>query len=219
MLNQPSWAEVMGLLRDDALRAFRIDIETDSTIEPDDQDEKRRRIEFIQAVGEYVSRSMPALQLAPAMTPVIAEGLKFLVRGFRVGREMEETIDKALDQLQAGGTAQPQPGKTPAADPQADRLKAQASMTSAQAKAQDAGTRRFEAQTDRLRAQAEAQIGGARVQAENDRTNADRSAEVAMHQDQLRADLQQAILSGMGRRLARESDPARPADPAGQGAA
>src|SRR6185503_14850778 len=81
LLAQPTWAEVMGLLRDDALRAFRIDIETDSTIEPDDQDEKRRRIEFIQAVGEYVAKSMPALQLAPAMTPVIAEGLKFLVRG------------------------------------------------------------------------------------------------------------------------------------------
>ena len=46
--------------------------------------------------------------------------------------------------------------------------------------------------------------------------NADRSAEVAMHQDQLRAELQQAILSGVGRRFARETDPARPLDPAAE---
>ena len=80
-------------------------------------------------------------------------------------------------------------------------------MTSAQAKAQDAGTRRFEADTDRFRAQAEAHLEGARVQAENDRTNLDRSAELGMHQHQLRADLQQAIITGVGRRLARDTDP------------
>ena len=214
LLGQPSWAEVMDLLRDNTLRAFRIDIETDSTIEPDDQDEKQRRIEFIQAVGAYVAKSMPALQLAPAMTPVIAEGLKFLVRGFRVGREMEEVIDKALADLQAGGLPAPQGaagrGADPARDPQADRLKAQAAMTSAGAKAQDAGTRRFEAETDRFRAQAEARTDSARVQAENDRTDADRSAEVAMHQDQLKADLQQAVLSGVSRRFMRDTDPAQP---------
>ena len=216
MLDQPSWAEVMGLLRDNTLRAFRIDIETDSTIEPDDQDEKQRRIEFIQAVGEYVAKSMPALQLAPAMTPVIAEGLKFLVRGFRVGREMEEVIDKALGELQAGGLASPPPvasGQAPPPDPRVEQVKAGAAMTSAQAKAQDAGTRRFSAQTDRFRAQAEALLNGARVQAENLRTTADRSAELAMHQDQLRAELQHAMLTGIGRRFAREADPEAPLDP------
>ena len=217
LLDQPSWAEVMQLLRDNTMRAFRIDIETDSTIEPDDQDEKMRRIEFIQAVGEYVSRSIPALQLAPAMTPVIAEGLKFLVRGFRVGREMEETIDKALGQLQAGGlTPPPAPAKGEGQGPAADQLKAQAAMTSAQAKTQEAGARRFEAETDRFRAQAEAELNGARVQAENVRTMADRSAELTMHQDQLRSDLQQAILSGVSRRFTRETDPERPLDPGAQ---
>ncbi len=34
-----------------------------------------------------------------------------------------------------------------------------------------------------------------------------------MHQDQLRADLQQAILSGVSRRFMRETDPGRPLDP------
>ena len=106
-----------------------------------------------------------------------------------------------------------QSGKAAGPDPAVDGMKAQAAMTSAQAKIQEAGARRFEAETDRFRAQAEAQLNAARVQAENDGTHADRSAELAMHQDQLRADLQQAILSGVGRRFMRETDPARPLDP------
>jgi hypothetical protein len=214
MLAAPTWAEVMALIRDDTLRAFRIEVETDSTIEPNDQEEKQRRVEFIQAVGEYVSRSMPALQLAPAMTPVICEGLKFLVRGFRVGREMEEVIDKALDQLQAGGLAPPQPPAAGKGGPSpAEQVKAQASMTSAQAKSQDAATRQFEAQTDRFRAQAEAQLNGARIGAENLRTAAGQRTEMAMHQDQIRADLQQAVLNGVNRRFVRDMDPERPLDP------
>jgi hypothetical protein len=209
MLAAPTWAEVMALIRDHTLRTFRIEVETDSTLEPNDQQEKQRRVEFIQAVGEYVSRSMPALQLAPAMTPVICEGLKFLVRGFRVGREMEEVIDKALDQLQAGGLEPPpqppqsaltgQGGASPA-----EQVKAQASMTSAQAKANEAATRQFEAQTDRFRAQAEAHLNGARIGAENLRTAAEQRAELAMHQDQIRADLQQAVLNGVNRRFVRD---------------
>lgn len=217
MLAAPTWAEVMALIRDNTLRAFRVEVETDSTIEPNDQEEKQRRVEFIQAVGEYVSRSMPALQLAPAMTPVICEGLKFLVRGFRVGREMEEVIDQALDQLQAGGLQPPQaqaaPGKAPGRDPQAEQMKAQASMTAAQAKAQDASTRQFQAQTDRFRAQSDAQLNGARIGAENQRSADEQRAELAMHQDQIRADLQQAVLSGVARRFTRDTDPERPLDP------
>lgn len=217
MLAAPTWAEVTALIRDRTLRAFRIEVETDSTIEPNDQEEKARRVEFIQAVGEYVSRSMPALQLAPAMTPVICEGLKFLVRGFRVGREMEEVIDQAMDQLQAGGLAPPQPqaapGRAGGRDPEAEHVKAQASMTSAQAKAQDASTRQFEAETNRFRAQAEAQLNGARIGAENLRTAAEQHAEMAMHQDQIRADLQQAVLTGVNRRFIRDMDPEKPLDP------
>src|ERR1700689_2307627 len=91
-------------------------------IEPNDQQEKQRRIEFIQAVGLYLEKTLSVVQLAPEMLPVVVEGLKFLVRGFRVGREMEDVIEAALDQLQARAQGQ---GGQPQPQHQAEQMKAQ----------------------------------------------------------------------------------------------
>jgi hypothetical protein len=200
-LASPTWAEVCGLLQDNALRAFRIDIETDSTIEPQDRQEKQRRLEFVTAVGEYVGRSLPAIQLAPQLLPIIVEGLKFLVRGFRAGREMEEVIDRAMDQLvQAGGMAPPSRPKGP--DPHTELAKAQTSLM-------DAATRRMEAETHRGAAVAHARNDAARIQAENLRTSADRAAELHMHGQALRADLAAEMPQG-----APDLAPGAPARPA-----
>ena len=38
------------------------------------------RIEFVQAVGLYLEKTLSVVQLAPEMLPVVVEGLKFLVR-------------------------------------------------------------------------------------------------------------------------------------------
>ncbi|NKL57259.1 hypothetical protein [Rhizobium leguminosarum] len=48
MMQQPTIDEVVQLLRNDSIRGFQIDIETDSTIEPDEDAEKQRRMEFVQ---------------------------------------------------------------------------------------------------------------------------------------------------------------------------
>ena len=213
MLQAPSWAEVCGLLRDNTLRAFRIDVESDSTIEPDDQAEKARRIEFLEAVGSYVSKSIPSIQIMPQMLPVIAQGLLFLVRGFRVGREMEETIEKALDQLQQAQGQSQTPGPAPpqkGPGPLAEQAKAQAAGMTAQARLMDAGTRQFEAQTHRMAAQAGATTDQARIAAEDDRTAADRALDLHMQDQDLRAQLRQTVLKGVQRRFLGDMNPAVP---------
>lgn len=180
MVDDPTWAEVSGLLRDKTMRLFRIDIETDSTIEPNDQDEKMRRVEFITAVGKFLAEMLPVAQAAPNMLPVIAESLKFLVRGFRVGREMEDVIDKAMDKLQAAaGSAPPPQQGQPGPNPQVEQAKAQAATMSAQAAM---GRVQVEAQ----RVASDHQLGMAQVQAENTRTQTD--AQIAMHEAVQRAE-------------------------------
>jgi hypothetical protein len=47
---------------------------------------------------------------------VIAQGLKYLVRGFRAGREMEDVIDRAMDAAASQAAQQPQQGP-PQPDP------------------------------------------------------------------------------------------------------
>jgi hypothetical protein len=92
--------QAIGLLRDQRLRGFKIDVETDSTIYPDEQAEKAARNEFLTAVGQFMQSVVPIAQGMPALVPLLGEMLTFTVRGYRAGREMEEQIEMAVGQLQ-----------------------------------------------------------------------------------------------------------------------
>jgi hypothetical protein len=208
MMGDPTWAEVESLLRDDEMRSFRIDIETDSTIEPNDQQEKQRRVEFIGAVGQYLEKTLTVAQLSPEMMPVIIEGLKFLVRGFRVGREMEDIIDQALDALQAKAEQaqqQPQPGHDPAA-----MIKAQADQTRAQASTVSAQADMIRAHNDVAETQAGAQLEARRIQAEDIRSQADRQSEEGMHAGDLRQQLLDTVAQSIQRSFRRDLTSDRP---------
>jgi len=90
----------MQLLQNDQLRDFRIDVETDSTIQPDEQADKEARVEFLTAVGGFIQQAMPVAQAMPALLPMIGEFMRFMVRGFRAGSQLEDVIDKTVDQMQ-----------------------------------------------------------------------------------------------------------------------
>lgn len=93
--------EVVSILRDDQGRSFRIDIETDSTIQPDEDAEKQRRIEFLGAVGQFVNQTKEVAGTMPALMPVLGKALLFLVRGFRAGRELEDEIERGVEGMMA----------------------------------------------------------------------------------------------------------------------
>lgn len=93
------WPQVMELLRDDISRTFRIDIETDSTIRPDEEEEKARRVEFLEASGAFMEKAMVAAQQMPTLAPLLGEMLLFAVRGFKVGRDLEDKFETALAQI------------------------------------------------------------------------------------------------------------------------
>lgn len=86
--------EIMQLLRNDRLRGFRVDIETDSTIQPDAQEEQKNRIEFLGAVSQYVQGIGPAVQMGHIPMDVAKEFLSFGARGFKMSPQLEEAIDK-----------------------------------------------------------------------------------------------------------------------------
>jgi hypothetical protein len=120
--------EVMELLRNDRMRGFLIDIETDSTIQPDEDNEKQRRTEFVTAVGGFMKEAGQVLPAAPALAPMVSEILLFMVRGFRAGRSLEETIERAMNQL---GQQLQQPKEDPKV--QAEKARAEAIQAKAQA--------------------------------------------------------------------------------------
>ncbi|MBY5374209.1 hypothetical protein [Rhizobium leguminosarum] len=114
MMEQPTIDEVVQLLRNDSVRGFRIDIETDSTIEPDEDAEKQRRMEFVQMVGGFMQQAGAIAQQTPMLVPVMVETLLFAARGFRAGRQLENTLEQVGAQLSQSATApRPPPEPTP----------------------------------------------------------------------------------------------------------
>lgn len=107
MLANPTWEEVHALLRDDAMRCFRIDIETDSTIKMDEDAERDARIKFLTAVGGFMQQA--ATIQDPSVRPLLVKMLQFGVRGFKVGKELESAFDVLSKKVEdAADSAPPQ---------------------------------------------------------------------------------------------------------------
>lgn len=88
-----TWAEVMALLKDQKLRNFKIEIETDITIAPDEQADKEAATEFITAFGQMMAQVGPAMQEG-YLPPEVAKALTlFAARKFRASREVETALE------------------------------------------------------------------------------------------------------------------------------
>jgi hypothetical protein len=121
--------QVMDLLHDQKLRPFVLDIETDSTIQPDEDAEKQRRTEFVAAIGQFMQEFGPVVQAQPKAAPFVAELLKFAAAPYRAGRDLENAIEEFAEQISQTAGQQQQPS------PEAEAAKAQAEATQAQAQA------------------------------------------------------------------------------------
>lgn len=124
--------QVLSLLRNDPLRMFRIDIETDSTIKIDEQADKEARVEFLNTSSSFLERAIPAYQAMPALGGLLGEMLMFGIRGFKAGAELEEAFEQAIQQM---GQMPQQPQQNPEAEAKAAKMKQD--MEIAQVKAQN----------------------------------------------------------------------------------
>jgi hypothetical protein len=143
--------DVMQLLRNDTLRTFQIDIETDSTMMPDQESDKRSRIEFMEAFTSFLGNIVPMSQQMPQMLPLFGELVMFGVRGFKAGRQLEESIETAIEQMQQ--SAQQQQGQE---QPDPRQIEAQARAQKIQ---QDI-------QLDQAKTQSDIQMDQARLQSD-----------------------------------------------------
>jgi hypothetical protein len=149
--------QVMKLLKDQRLRPFVLDIETDSTIAPDENAQKQRATEFITSVGGYMGQAFPLVQAMPQSAPLVADMLKYVASQFRAGRELDTTIDEFAENMKAAA-AQPAP------NPEAD-----AAQASAQAEQQRMAMDQQKMQADMQAKQADAELKTQQAQADEQR--------------------------------------------------
>lgn len=89
--------QVMKFLEDEKLRPFVLDIETDSTIYPDEAAEKASRAEFMQVFSGGMPMMQAAAQMGPEALGLVGGVFKFALAPYRVGRELEGLIDDFVD--------------------------------------------------------------------------------------------------------------------------
>jgi hypothetical protein len=146
----PTQEDVFGLLENNLLRRFKIDIETDSTVAGDESQEKSDRTAFIESMTKFMEAWGPMVMQKPELAPLAGQLLLFGVRAFRVGRELEEVIEETADKM-----AQPQAmQKQPDPKVQAEQVKLQAAIAKTQSEIQKA---QIDAQTASQAAQAKLQ--------------------------------------------------------------
>ncbi len=162
-LSMPTWGDytdprtgeevkgVLSIMREDGPREYRIDVETDSTVAGDQAQDQKNMSDLLQAMGGFMQTVGPAVEAGYMPLPAAKSILLSAVRRFKLGREVEDEIDKI-------GEGQQQKGPDAAA--QADQAKAQAETQVMQQKAQS------EAEIANQRAQADIQISAQKQQGE-----------------------------------------------------
>ena len=124
--------QALELLKDKPLRSFRIQVDADSLVQIDEQQNKRERVEFLQAMGGFLAQALPMGQQVPEIAPMLIELLKFGVGAYKKAEPIEGTIDQAMEELKM---KQQQPPAPPPPDPAMLKMQADQQLAEQQAQA------------------------------------------------------------------------------------
>ena len=137
ILTVPSWDDVLQVLRSDAMRGYRVDIETDSTVQADVARLKTNAAEFVQGFGGFIQAVGPAVQAGAMPMDVVADLLTAFARNFKLGRQAEDALER-MGKIAAQPAPQQDQGAAAEAQAEQQRLamEMQAKQAETQAKAQ-----------------------------------------------------------------------------------
>ncbi|MEQ1580919.1 MAG: hypothetical protein ABL964_10030 [Steroidobacteraceae bacterium] len=91
-LQKPKWADVIRVLQDDIQRAYKIDIETNSTIEPEAAEDQKNISDLMMAIGQFLNGTGPMIAQGIMPFETVQSMLMAIVRRFRFGNEIEDQI-------------------------------------------------------------------------------------------------------------------------------
>lgn len=185
----------IAMLQTEPLREYTISVAADSLVALDEEQEKAQRMEFLQAIGGYITQAMQAVEQVPDMAPLAMELMMFAVRAFPAAKGIESSFDDFRQRIEQRMN---QPQQDPAAQVEQQRLQAeqqqaqqklQADMQVAQVKLQ------AEMRAEQIKAESTMQIERERMQmqAQLDRERAMAQAEVDRHRADVQAQQQSAI--------------------------
>jgi len=153
------------------MRDFRIEVNTDTMVQIDEEEEKTKRMEFLTAMGAFMEKAMPMAEAAPQIRPLILKLWKFSVSSFKVGKTIEGEFDAAVTAME-NENKQPKPPKP---DPDLERVKA-------------------DKEIQQMRLQTDAQSNQAKLQSDQQQSQAKLSADTQIQQMKLANEKEIAIM-------------------------
>jgi hypothetical protein len=105
-LQKPQWSQVLAMLKDDIQRSYRIDIETNSTVEPEAVEDQKNIADVMNALGQYLNGIGPLVQKGVMPFQAAQAMMLAIVRRFRFGAEIEDYIQQMKPPAPDQGDAQ-----------------------------------------------------------------------------------------------------------------
>lgn len=179
-LSAPEWEQVLELLKNDMQRSYRIDIETNSTIDVEATEDQQQIGDFMNAMGQLMAGLTPMVETGGMPFEAAQSLLLAVVRRFRFGTEVEDHF-KNMKAPEKG-------------NPEADKAKAE--MAAEQQKMQVEGQmRQAEMQMEQQQFQAEMQMEAQKSQSEMQMTvmQAKMEAQMTMQLEQAKLQAQAQV--------------------------
>lgn len=101
--------EVEQVLRNDLLRSYKIDVETDSTIRADVARSQEQMTLFLQGTAQYASAMAPILQMNQGAAGPVIEIYSAFARHFKLGKAAEDALDQMVEASKQPQEPQPSP--------------------------------------------------------------------------------------------------------------
>lgn len=112
ILSQPSWEEIMGVLQNDLQRSYKIDIETNSTIEPEATEDKESMMGLMNALSQFLLGVQPLVENGSLPFEAMKAMMLTICRRFNFGDQVEDELKKMK-------------APEPKADPEAEKREAE----------------------------------------------------------------------------------------------
>lgn len=128
----PSWEEIQKIMQNDVIMSYKVDIETNSTIDAEAAQDKSDIAELMNAVSQFLNGVAPLVEQGALPIEVAKQMLLVVSRRFNFGGQLED----ALNNMKA-----PEPKADPAEEQKAGAEQARAAAEKVKAEAEMAQTK------------------------------------------------------------------------------
>lgn len=88
----PTWEDILGLLKNDLTRCYKIDIETNSTVDAEATEDKQNISELLNAMAQFLNGVSPLVENGSLPFEAAQAMLLAIVRRFRFGSDVEDAL-------------------------------------------------------------------------------------------------------------------------------